>query len=100
MACKSKNRGEQRVEICTGDDQRRILSLQVCDVNKCLLSTARLNEAGQRVMIDGEKSYIEDVVSGGRIPVAFLKSGILHQGLGKGSTRRRNAGGHKPRANE
>ena len=95
-----RNIGEQRVDMCTSNDQRRILSLQVCDVNKCLLSTARLNEAGQRVMIDGEKSYIEDVVSGGRIPVALNKQGILHQGLGKGSTIRRSAGSLEQRAND
>ncbi len=48
-----------------------ILALQVCDVNKCLLPTAKLNEAGQRIMLDGDRSYIEDVKSGDNIPVRY-----------------------------
>ncbi len=59
------------MEICTANNQRKILALQVCDVNKCLLSTAKLNEAGQRVMLDGDRSYIEDVKSGDKIPVRY-----------------------------
>ena len=66
-----RNEGEQQVEICTGNNQRRVLALQVCDVNKCLLSTAKLNEAGQRIMLDGDRSYIEDVKSGDKILVRY-----------------------------
>ena len=66
-----KNRGDNIMVLKTAEGQERTIVCQICDVNKCLLSTAKLNEAGQRVMRDGEKSYIEDVASGDTIPVQF-----------------------------
>ena len=45
--------------------------VQVCDVNKCLLSVARLNEANQLVVLDGPKSFIQDKESGEKVRVDY-----------------------------
>ena len=65
------NLGEHKLELCTGSMQRRILLFQVCDVHKCLMSTAKLNEAGQRVVLYEQESYIEDRSTGDCIKVEY-----------------------------
>ena len=40
-------------------------------MSTCLLSTAKLNEAGQTVVLTKEHSYIEDVKIGDRIPLDY-----------------------------
>ena len=49
------------------DGQSREIAAQVCDVNKPLLSVSNLVSAGNRVVFDGDGSYIEDVHSGEKI---------------------------------
>ncbi len=44
---------------------------QVCDVNKCLLSVARLNEANQFVALDGHNSYIQDKETREKVKVDY-----------------------------
>ena len=52
--CRIKNRGQQVLNVRTREGRDRRITCQVCDVNKCLLSTAKLNEAEQRIMYNGD----------------------------------------------
>ena len=52
----------------------------MCQVNKCLLSVARLNAAGQRVTLDGKESYIEDKRTGERTQIQYT-NGVYHLGV-------------------
>ena len=54
------NIGKHNLVIWTGDGRLRALTSQICAVNICLLLVARLNAAGQRVVLDGADSYIQD----------------------------------------
>ena len=55
----------------TVDGRERTIVCQVCDVNKCLLSVARLNEANQIVVLDGVRSFILDKETGERVKVDY-----------------------------
>ena len=68
---KIKNEGEKRMRMWTLDGKERTIVCQVCNVNKCLLSVARLNEAGQTVILDGNNSYIQDKATGERVKVDY-----------------------------
>ena len=54
------NLGEKQFQGFTDEGMRRSLKAQVCDVNKALLSVHKLVRAGNRVVFEGEGSYIED----------------------------------------
>ena len=54
------NLGEQRVYVVTDEGVKRMLTLQVCDVNKGLLSASKIAQKDHRVVFDPEGSYIED----------------------------------------
>ena len=49
----------------------RVITAQVCDVNKCLFSASKLNDANQIVVLDGTESYIQDKTSGDNIKVEY-----------------------------
>ena len=66
-----KNIGELKLYVWTEHNQRRLMTCQVCDVHKCFLSTSKLNDAGQRVMLDGPNSYIEDKKTLERVPLLY-----------------------------
>ena len=61
------NIGEKRFTCVTDEGVIRRITAQVCDVNKALLSVRKVCEAGNRVVFDGEDSYIEDKSSGQRL---------------------------------
>ena len=65
------NLGEHRLELCIDSVQKRVLLFQVCDVNKYRMSTAKLNEVGQRVVLDGHESCIEDRNTGERTTIEY-----------------------------
>ena len=46
---------------------KRNLTMQVCDVNKGLLSVSRINALGHRVVFETGGSYIEDTSTNERI---------------------------------
>ena len=43
------------------------MRVQVCDVNKPLLSVSKIVQGGNRVVFDGNGSYIEDTTNGERM---------------------------------
>jgi len=60
------NLGEKRFVGETEEGFKRNMTAQVCNVNKALLSVAKVVAAGNRVVFDSE-SYIEDKKSGEKI---------------------------------
>ena len=61
------NLGEKQFKGVTGEGLPRNLRVQVCDVNKPLLSVSKIVQGGNRVVFDGNGSYIEDKASGERM---------------------------------
>ena len=60
------NEGEKKMTIWTEDSQPRLLTMQVCDVNKALMSVSKVSRAGHRVVFDDDYSYIENKMTGER----------------------------------
>ena len=60
------NLGEKRFVGETEEGFKRNMTAQVCNVNKALLSVAKVVAAGNRVVFDSQ-SYIEDKKSGEKI---------------------------------
>ena len=58
------NEGERELLVMTEHGQERRLVMQVCDVNKCLLSVSKSNKAGNMVILDGDDSYIVNKYTG------------------------------------
>ena len=58
------NLGQKQFDGITDDESLRNIKVQVCDVNKALLSVKKVLNAGNRVVFDGEGSYIEDKSTG------------------------------------
>ena len=58
------NLGQKQFDGITDDESLRNLKVQVCDVNKALLSVKKITNAGNRVIFDNEGSYIEDKLTG------------------------------------
>jgi hypothetical protein len=71
---KIKNYGERVVEGFTEDWSPVKVAMQVADVNKTLGSVYRMNECGNRVMLDGEESYIENKMTGKKTKI-YLENG-------------------------
>ena len=65
-----ENLGERRC-LVANDHNRAInrIDLQVTDVHKPLLSVAKMVDAGQRVVFSPEGAYVEDTLTGERIPM-------------------------------
>ena len=61
---KIPNLGEKKFRGVTIEGKSRNITAQVCDVNKALLSVKKVMSAGNRVVFDGDGSYIEDKASG------------------------------------
>ena len=59
--------GEKECQAVTEEGKARHITAQVCEVNKALLSVSKVVAAGNRVVSDGEGSYIEDKASGERM---------------------------------
>ena len=58
------NEGEKRFHAVTEEGVVKLMTLQVADVNQTLLSVSRTNEAGNKVVFDGDASYIENKLTG------------------------------------
>ena len=58
------NRGEKQFTGFTEENMSRQLTAQVCDVNKALLSVAKVVKSGNRVVFEESGSYIEDLYTG------------------------------------
>ena len=63
------NLGEKNFGACTDDGTLLRLNAQVTEVNKALLSVARLVNVGNRVVFEKDGSYIENTSSGEWIPL-------------------------------
>ena len=62
------NLGEKKFLAISSEGVQRGLTMQVCDVNKGLLSVSKIVALGHRVVFDKENgSYIEDTTSGERL---------------------------------
>ena len=59
--------GEQKLHAVTDEGVNRMLTMQVCDVNKGLLSASKIAQKDHRVVFDSEGSYIEDKITKGKI---------------------------------
>ena len=61
------NLGEKKfMGICEGGEER-MMTAQVCDVNKALLSVKRIVQAGNRVVFETQGGYVEDTKTGDKI---------------------------------
>ena len=59
------NKGEKKCAMVTGETRDpRLMTLQVSDVHKALLSVVELIKKGQRVVFDADWSYIQDKTTG------------------------------------
>ena len=61
------NLGQKQFDGVTDEESLRHLKVQVCDVNKALLSVKKITNAGNKVIFDNEGSYIEDKITGEKI---------------------------------
>ena len=60
------NLGERKLLGFTEEGGQRGITVQICAVNKTLMSVSKVAAQGNRVVFDDEGSYIEDKVSGER----------------------------------
>ena len=58
------NTGEKTLNVVTTEGQRRSLTMQVCEVNKALVSISKTCRAGHRVVFDDDGSYVQNKVTG------------------------------------
>ena len=58
------NQGEKNFVAHSEGGMKRMMKAQVCEVNKALLSVKKVTQAGNRVVFEEGKSYIEDVKTG------------------------------------
>jgi hypothetical protein len=63
------NLGEKKVKAVTDAGVERHMTVQVCDVNKALLSVSRVVQAGNRVVFARSGSYVEDEETYERMPL-------------------------------
>ena len=61
------NLGEKSFVAVSEEGSLRSMRVQVCDVNKALLSVRRVTQAGNRVVFEEDGGWIEDVASGERM---------------------------------
>ena len=58
------NLGEKKFVGISETGQKRMITAQVCEVNKALLSVKKVMKAGNKVVFDEVGSYIEDKATG------------------------------------
>ena len=63
------NKGQKEFKAQMTDGSEKILTAQVCDVNKALLSVKKVVASGNRVVFDPERAYIENVYTGEKMPM-------------------------------
>ena len=61
------NLGEKTFLVTTGEGVSKVVTAQVCEVNKPFLSVRKVVAGGNRVVFDQEGSYIEDKTTGERM---------------------------------
>ena len=61
------NLGEKTFKGVSNEGLRRLLTVQVCDVNKALLSVSKLTQHNHRAVFDDAGSYLEDKSTGERL---------------------------------
>ena len=61
------NLGQKQFDGMTEDESLRNIKVQVCDVNKALLSVKKIANAGNRIVFDNDASYVEDKTTGEKI---------------------------------
>ena len=61
------NIGEERFKFVSTEGVEREITMQVCEVNKGLLSVSRIAQKKHRVVFDDEGSYIEDKSTGEKL---------------------------------
>lgn len=82
--CQINNEGQQVLNIRTREGRNHKITCQVCDANKCLMSVSMLNEAGQQMMFNGHKCYIEDIASGDQIAMVYEDKNVPLGRMGTG----------------
>ena len=68
--------GEKRFVGVNENGQERSMTVQVCEVNKALLSVKKVVKAGNRVVFEEAGSYVEDVSSGERLYMNEAEGGM------------------------
>lgn len=63
---KIPNEGEKTLQVLTEDWSPRVLTMQVCEVNKALMSVTKISKTGHRVVFDDDWSFIEHKGTGHR----------------------------------
>ena len=58
------NLGQKEFRAETADGTQKILTAQVCEVSKALLSVKKVVAAGNKVVFEPERAYIENVATG------------------------------------
>ena len=66
---KIPNRGQKQLQVVTERNQQRAITVQVCNVNKALLSVKKTCRTGHRVVFDDDGSYIENKATKERTPL-------------------------------
>lgn len=61
------NQGQKEFKAETSDGTQKILTAQVCDVSKALLSVKKVVAAGNRVVFAPEQAYIENINTGKKL---------------------------------
>ena len=61
------NLGEKKFTATLEEGSQRNLTVQVCGVNKALMSVKKVVAAGNRVVFDDAGSYVEDKTTGDRM---------------------------------
>ena len=74
---KMPNLGEKKVFFRTKDGGTSSVVFQVTHARKPLASVSRIVQKGNRVVFGGDESYIENVVTGRRVPITF-ENGTYH----------------------
>ena len=64
------------IVMARGGSSEQLLSFQICEVHKPLLSVSKLLTVGKRVIFDDQWSYIEDKVTGERLTL-IPKDGLF-----------------------
>ena len=69
---KIRNHGARQVQGVSNDFKSINMKMNVADVKKTLAAAIQLNYAGNKVILDGDESYIENKASGEIIPLQVV----------------------------
>ena len=61
------NQGQKEFKAETSDGTQKILTAQVCEVSKALLSVKKVVAAGNQVVFSPEQAYIENINTGRKL---------------------------------